>query len=101
VESDKLKLKGVIPKLVSISRYTVEYVVSYWWRTHGISTIYYFIMVFLLLSLGRILLEFELSHLQKTSGTLLRIDHTYKFTKCLGVTGSYSDNKPKLTWVCL
>lgn len=79
-------------KIVTISKYTVESVVVHWWNSHGdiINRNIY------LLFIGKNLLEHDLKFLHQTTGSILKLDHTYKFTKCLG---AYDKTNNGSTWV--
>ena len=45
------------------------------------------------------MLNHDLCHLRKTTGSILRIDHTYKFTKCLGAYDIAKQTQNPL-WIC-
>jgi hypothetical protein len=43
------------------------------------------------------MIDHDLNYLRKTTGSILRIDHTYKFTKCLGAYDTSESKNPQ--WV--
>ena len=43
------------------------------------------------------LIDHDFQYIRKTTGSILRLDHTYKFTKCLGAYHISESTKPE--WV--
>jgi hypothetical protein len=79
-------------KIVTISKYIVEYVVVHWWNSYNniINRNIY------LLFIEKNLLEHNLKFLHQTTRFILKLDHTYKFTKCLG---AYNKTNNGSTWI--
>jgi hypothetical protein len=80
--------------ILMISSYIIEFVIIYWWNTHD-SMIYISTFIYV----EKMLTNYNLNYFQQTTGSILHIDYTYKFTKYFGTYQKSIELSKILIWI--